>query len=134
MLRIECGIEAVVAAGHSLGEYSALVAAGALDFADAVRAVRERGRLMQEACPRGWARWRRLSHPEIAWNDADGNRHEVWYNSPASLVGIMAQLQEKARGLLNDPQYKLPTSFWYRGSECPGFFGTGNALERFYNS
>src|SRR5215471_10622098 len=42
-----------VAAGHSLGEYSALVAAGALDFAEAVRAVRERGRLMQEACPPG---------------------------------------------------------------------------------
>jgi len=72
--------------------------------------------------------------PEIAWNDANGNRHEVWYNSPTSLVGIMKQLQDKARGLLNDPQYKLPTSFWYRGAECPGFFGTGNALERFYNS
>ncbi len=42
-----------LAAGHSLGEYSALVAAGALDFADAVRAVRERGRVMQEACPPG---------------------------------------------------------------------------------
>lgn len=53
VLRGECGIEAEVAAGHSLGEYSALVSAGALGFADAVRAVRERGRLMQEACPPG---------------------------------------------------------------------------------
>jgi [acyl-carrier-protein] S-malonyltransferase len=40
-------------AGHSLGEYSALVAAGALDFADAVRTVRARGQFMQEAVPAG---------------------------------------------------------------------------------
>jgi [acyl-carrier-protein] S-malonyltransferase len=40
-------------AGHSLGEYSALVAAGSLEFADAVRLVRKRGQYMQEAAPAG---------------------------------------------------------------------------------
>ncbi|MBI4734728.1 MAG: ACP S-malonyltransferase [candidate division NC10 bacterium] len=40
-------------AGHSLGEYSALAAAGALDFADAVRTVRARGQFMQEAVAPG---------------------------------------------------------------------------------
>lgn len=40
-------------AGHSLGEYSALVAAGALDFSDAVKTVRKRGKYMQEAVPVG---------------------------------------------------------------------------------
>lgn len=42
-----------VAAGHSLGEYTALVAAGSLHFADAVRLVRRRAELMQSAVPQG---------------------------------------------------------------------------------
>ncbi len=44
---------ATFAAGHSLGEYSAEVAAGALSFADALRLVRQRGLFMQEAVPAG---------------------------------------------------------------------------------
>jgi [acyl-carrier-protein] S-malonyltransferase len=46
-------LQPVAVAGHSLGEYSALVAAGALGFADALRLVRRRGELMQEAVPVG---------------------------------------------------------------------------------
>jgi len=49
----EKGICADYVAGHSLGEYSALVAAGALEFEDAVRLVRRRGQYMQEATPPG---------------------------------------------------------------------------------
>jgi [acyl-carrier-protein] S-malonyltransferase len=49
----EKGISCDFAAGHSLGEYSAHVAAGTLEFADAVRTVRNRGRYMQEAVPVG---------------------------------------------------------------------------------
>jgi [acyl-carrier-protein] S-malonyltransferase len=47
------GITPDFVAGHSLGEYSALVAAGALDFSTAVKLVRGRGRYMQEAVPAG---------------------------------------------------------------------------------
>jgi [acyl-carrier-protein] S-malonyltransferase len=47
------GLKPDFVAGHSLGEYSAVVAAGGLSFADAVRAVRNRGRYMQEAVPPG---------------------------------------------------------------------------------
>ncbi|MDB4966596.1 MAG: S-malonyltransferase [Myxococcales bacterium] len=53
MLR-QRGVEAEIAAGHSLGEYSALVYAGALAFADAVKLVHLRGKFMQEAVPEGF--------------------------------------------------------------------------------
>src|SRR5438093_13748332 len=49
----EKGMKAAFVAGHSLGEYSAHVAAGTITFADAVRIVRNRGKYMQEAVPVG---------------------------------------------------------------------------------
>ena len=49
----EHGVSCDIAAGHSLGEYSALVNTGALKFADAVRIVNKRGQFMQEAVPVG---------------------------------------------------------------------------------
>ena len=49
----ELGIQPDFVAGHSLGEYSALVAAGSINFADALVLVRKRGRYMQEAVPAG---------------------------------------------------------------------------------
>jgi [acyl-carrier-protein] S-malonyltransferase len=55
MLRVleGMGVRPALVAGHSLGEYSALVAAKVLDLADALRLVRRRGELMQEAVPVG---------------------------------------------------------------------------------
>jgi len=52
-LLAERGLTPAIVGGHSLGEYSALVAAGAMSFADAVGVVRRRGQFMQEAVPVG---------------------------------------------------------------------------------
>jgi [acyl-carrier-protein] S-malonyltransferase len=62
----ERGLRAGFAAGHSLGEYSALVVAGALRFAEAVRLVRTRGRLMQEAVPVGTGAMAAIMGLEVA--------------------------------------------------------------------
>jgi [acyl-carrier-protein] S-malonyltransferase len=65
----EKGLEPDFVAGHSLGEYSALVCAGGLKFADAVRLVRKRGTYMQDAVPQGvgaMAAIMGLSHAVVA--------------------------------------------------------------------
>jgi len=53
VLKTELGFAPKVAAGHSVGEYAAVVAAGALKFSDGIKAVKKRGRAMQEAVPVG---------------------------------------------------------------------------------
>ena len=85
--------EPVAMAGHSLGEYSALVAAGALDFADALRLVRKRGQLMQEAVPVGvgaMAAFIGLDDAAVAQLATDVAEGEVCavanYNSPGQTV------------------------------------------------
>jgi [acyl-carrier-protein] S-malonyltransferase len=80
-------------AGHSLGEFSALVCAGALEFTDAVKLVRERGRLMQAAVPEGeGAMAAILGLDEVAAEAAcaDGAQGDVVeavnYNAPGQIV------------------------------------------------
>jgi len=88
VLEQETGVQPAYVAGHSLGEYSALVAAGVLTFSDAVRIVRERGRLMQEAVPVGvgaMAALFNLSAEDVAAVCAEAAEGEVV--SPANLNG-----------------------------------------------
>jgi len=80
-------------AGHSLGEYSALVAAGVLDFADAVRTVRKRGTYMQEAVPVGVGAMAAILGADVATIEqacADAAQGEVCspanINSPSQVV------------------------------------------------
>jgi [acyl-carrier-protein] S-malonyltransferase len=82
----ERGIRADYMAGHSLGEYSALVVAGALGLGDAVRLVRKRGQYMQEAVPVGRGAMAALLGMEVAAVEAvcrEAGQGEVV--SPANL-------------------------------------------------
>lgn len=97
-------------AGHSLGEYSALVAAGAMNFADAVKTVRQRGIYMQEAVPVGVGAMAAilglpLETVEIAC--AEAAEGEVCspanVNSPAQIViAGNAEAVDRAIGLLKE--------------------------------
>ncbi|CUA81427.1 malonyl CoA-acyl carrier protein transacylase [Gulbenkiania indica] len=106
------GARPSVLAGHSLGEYSALVAAGVLDFADAVRLVRLRAQAMQEAVPAGegaMAAILNLADDDIRAACAEAAQGEVVepvnFNSPGQVViaGTKAAVERameacKARG------------------------------------
>jgi [acyl-carrier-protein] S-malonyltransferase len=100
------GVGTDVAAGHSLGEYAALVAAGALDFAAAVRLTRRRGQLMQEAVPLGSGGMvavlgldRERIGEVVRAARAKGVVEAANYNCPGQVVlaGEMAALEEAVR-------------------------------------
>ncbi len=93
-------------AGHSLGEYSALVAAGAIAFVDAVRLVRFRAQCMQEAVPEGTggiAAILGLDEDAVRAVCADAARGEVLeaanYNAPGQVV-IAGHRQAVERGMV----------------------------------
>lgn len=93
VLKAETGLSADYLAGHSLGEYSALVASGAMAFADAVRTVRARGAYMQEAVPVGVGAMAAILGAEadqIAEICAEAAQGEVVspanFNSPGQIV------------------------------------------------
>jgi len=88
VLEQELGLRPSWTAGHSLGEFSALVAAGALAFADALQVVRERGRAMQRAVPAGVGSMAALVGADLATVEGicrDAAEGEVL--SPANLNG-----------------------------------------------
>ena len=114
------GLRPSMMAGHSLGEFSALVCAGAIDFADAVRLVRARGQYMQTAVPVGEGAMAAV----LGLDDAkieeicaatDGVVEAVNYNSPGQVVVAgHTQAVEAALGALKDAGAKramlLPVS------------------------
>jgi [acyl-carrier-protein] S-malonyltransferase len=118
----ELGVQPDYVAGHSLGEYSALVAAGALQFRDAVRLVRKRGRYMQDAVPAGvGAMAALLKLPEGKLDEilAQAAQGEVVtaanFNSPDQVViaghaGAVARAMELAKAAGAKRAISLPVS------------------------
>ena len=85
------GAQPEVVAGHSLGEYTALVAAGAMGFADAAALVHERGKLMQQAVPAGEGAMAAIlglddAEVEACCAAVDGVATPANYNSPGQVV------------------------------------------------
>jgi [acyl-carrier-protein] S-malonyltransferase len=87
----ENDIEPAAAAGHSLGEYSALYAAGVLSFADGLKLVRRRGELMDQADPEGKGTMAAIigladKEVESVLKEIDGIVTVANYNSPGQVV------------------------------------------------
>lgn len=112
------GLSLSAASGHSLGEYSALVAAGALKFEDAVVLVNKRGRYMQEAVPAGQGKMVAVLGKEVSDLEAalakvtSGVAQIANINSPGQIVvaGSVAGVEEFLKHLGTAKAVPLPVS------------------------
>jgi len=118
----EKGLKAAAAAGHSLGEYSALYAAGVLSFEDGLKLVRKRGELMDEADPDGIGTMTAVigldaESVEEVCREVDGVCQVANYNSPAQVVisGEVGAV-EKAENLLDEKGAKRVISLSVSGA------------------
>ncbi len=103
LLKEKCAVKPEFLLGHSLGEFSALVAAGAIDYLDAIELVHKRGLFMNEACSGGNAGMMALvgledSKVELICKEQRENGKKVWpvnYNMDGQLVlaGIKSDLE-----------------------------------------
>lgn len=90
-LLVENGVKPFMALGHSLGEYSALLAAGVTDFQTAIQLVKERGRFMHEAVPQGGGAMAALlgierETVEKICEEVEGIVEVANYNAPGQIV------------------------------------------------
>ncbi len=127
-------------AGHSLGEYTALVCAGALTLADAAALVRERGRLMQAAVPMGVGAMAAILAADdalIAQACADAAQDQIVspanFNSPGqTVIAGNAEAVERAIALLAErgvrKAMRLPVSV---PSHCALMMPAANALQQY---
>lgn len=112
------GKNASIAAGHSLGEYSALVAAGSLGFEDALRLVHKRGKYMQEAVPVGVGAMAAVlgsdyEDVEKALSNVTDGVVEIanWNSQEQIVIAGHKEAVEKALALINPPRFvMLPVS------------------------
>jgi [acyl-carrier-protein] S-malonyltransferase len=118
MLRDQVAFNVVAAAGHSLGEYSALVATGALDFEDAVRIVHRRGTYMQSAVPAGIGKMAAILGKELSTIEEARARVTTGVvevandNSPGQIVvsGNAAAVDELLKLMAPVKSVELPVS------------------------
>lgn len=133
------GVEPSALAGHSLGEYSALVAAGSISFGDALRVTEARGRLMQEAVPPGMGLMAAVLGLEREKVDAacrfvkSGYVSAANYNCPGQVV-ISGEREavEEAMGLMKEAGAKrvIPLSVSVP-SHCRLMEGASKSLSEF---